>query len=160
MYYKYPLDYRQYDFNDILTFDIRPEQQELYLGDHNSVLRKNYSWAIVNATDARTYGYITPDGFKISFMCGYHMNNEFNADVFFVFHKDFQEMFAAQPRAYSKIFKDLVDFAKVPRLQTFVLGNFAKSQRLIEWMGFKKEGLLRKYTYKGDDVILYSYIRE
>lgn len=160
MYYKYPIDYRDYDFNDILTFDIRPEQEELNLGDFNSLARKNYSWAVVNATDARTYGFITPDGFRLAFICGYQQHNLYNADVFFLFHRDFPEMFAAQPKGFMKAFQGLKDFMDVPRMQTFILDNFTKSKKLIEFMGFKREGLIRKYTYKGDDVVLYSLIKE
>lgn len=60
--------------------------------------------------------------------------------------------------ALSRVFQDL---AEVLRLQAFVGVDNQASQRVLEKAGFRREGLLRKYTYlKGElkDLYLYSFL--
>lgn len=60
--------------------------------------------------------------------------------------------------ALSRVFRDL---AEVLRLQAFVGVDNQASQRVLEKAGFRREGLLRKYTYlKGElkDLYLYSFL--
>lgn len=152
--------FRPYNFNDILFFNIRPEQDEVNIGDYNSQQRKNYSWRVMNATEARTYGFETDSGFIPVFICGYDKLNNYNADIFFVFDSDIKNNFRKAPRAILQAMKDLIEYANMERLQTFVVNDFEDGKRFIEYMGFKPEGVLKKYTYLGKDVCLYSYLRE
>jgi len=42
------------------------------------------------------------------------------------------------------------------RLHAYVDTDFDKGRRFIEFLGFEKEGLLRKYSYYGKDQFIYS----
>ncbi|XWS68376.1 hypothetical protein CRYUN_Cryun04dG0084700 [Craigia yunnanensis] len=60
--------------------------------------------------------------------------------------------------AMSQIF---VDFPNVVRLEAFVDVDNKGSQRVVEKVGFEKEGMLRKYAYlrgKLRDLFLYSFL--
>uniref|UniRef100_A0A2P2N4Q5 N-acetyltransferase domain-containing protein n=1 Tax=Rhizophora mucronata TaxID=61149 RepID=A0A2P2N4Q5_RHIMU len=60
--------------------------------------------------------------------------------------------------AVSSVFKDLDDLV---RLQAFVIIENKGSQRVLEKVGFLKEGLLRKYGYnkgKIEDLFIYSFL--
>ncbi|GKA60888.1 acyl-CoA N-acyltransferases superfamily protein [Tanacetum coccineum] len=57
----------------------------------------------------------------------------------------------------------LTDFPDIVRLQAFTDVENIGSQRVLEKAGFKKEGLLRKYTLlKGciKDTLVYSFLSE
>ncbi|CAN6575535.1 unnamed protein product [Malus baccata var. baccata] len=60
--------------------------------------------------------------------------------------------------ALSQVFKDYPDLV---RLQSFVAVENKASQRVLEKVGFQREGVLRKYLYlKGDikDMVVYSFL--
>ncbi|KAM2895428.1 hypothetical protein FF1_010534 [Malus domestica] len=60
--------------------------------------------------------------------------------------------------ALSQVFKDYPDLV---RLQSFVAVENKASQRILEKVGFQREGVLRKYLYlKGDikDMVVYSFL--
>ncbi|KAM2984661.1 hypothetical protein FF2_010432 [Malus domestica] len=60
--------------------------------------------------------------------------------------------------ALSQVFKDYPDLV---RLQSFVAVENKVSQRVLEKVGFQREGVLRKYLYlKGDikDMVVYSFL--
>ncbi|KAM1111331.1 hypothetical protein TB1_009911 [Malus domestica] len=60
--------------------------------------------------------------------------------------------------ALSQLFKDYPDLV---RLQSFVAVENKASQRILEKVGFQREGVLRKYLYlKGDikDMVVYRFL--
>lgn len=60
--------------------------------------------------------------------------------------------------AVSQVFKDLPDLL---RLQAFTALENKASQRVLEKVGFQREGVLRKYTYlKGNvkDLVIFSFL--
>lgn len=60
--------------------------------------------------------------------------------------------------AIPQVFKD---FPEVLRLQAYASAENIASQRVLEKVGFQKEGLLRKYSYlKGNlqDLVVYSFL--
>lgn len=59
------------------------------------------------------------------------------------------------------IFEGFREFPDLVRLQTFVQVENKASQKVLEKLGFQKEGVLRKYGFnRGEikDVILYSLL--
>jgi len=58
-----------------------------------------------------------------------------------------------------KIFKEIIFNLQLERVQTFVDSENMASINLVERLGFKKEGLMRKYI-GGRDFIRYAWVKE
>lgn len=61
---------------------------------------------------------------------------------------------------YTKLYLDrIIDRYKLHRVQSSVMVDYCAGHRFLERMGFKKEGLMRKYDWQGKDYYLYARIR-
>lgn len=59
-----------------------------------------------------------------------------------------------------KHLEDMTDKFAFTRVQATAKADFPKAQRFLEFLGFEREGLLRKYGVDGSDHILYAKIKE
>lgn len=80
------------------------------------------------------------------------------AECWTLMSKDFDEhgMFAARS------IKGFLDWVQpfYHRFQMSVKEDFPEAQKFAEFLGFKKEGLMRKFDTEGNDYWLYSRIKE
>lgn len=56
--------------------------------------------------------------------------------------------------------EELIENNKLTRIQSWVRVDFAKAHKMMKHLGFKAEGVARKYTPDGADCILFGLIRE
>lgn len=67
---------------------------------------------------------------------------------------------AKHMRALTRFSADVFARAPFVRIQAHVVPTFPPAIRWIELLGFSREGLLRKFTPSGQDMLLYSRIKE
>jgi len=61
---------------------------------------------------------------------------------------------------YTELYLDkIIDRYKLWRVQSSVMADYYAGHRFLERMGFKKEGLMRKYDWQGKDYYLYARIK-
>lgn len=57
-------------------------------------------------------------------------------------------------------FLHLIDTCSLHRIEANVLVEYDRSMAMLEHMGFKIEGLMRKYDAEGNDYFLYSWVKD
>lgn len=103
--------------------------------------------------DNRSIGYV-----RVQPLSGY---DRCRAEIGYVLAAKYWGQGIATKASKIAIFEALEKFPDVVRIEGFVEADNKASQRVLEKLGFLKEGLLRKYTYnKGEikDLVLYSLI--
>jgi RimJ/RimL family protein N-acetyltransferase len=63
-------------------------------------------------------------------------------------------------RTLLRKFDELIDEYQFKRIQALVPPGFTEGQRFIEWLGFEKEGTLRKFSHENEDMIMFAKIIE
>lgn len=76
------------------------------------------------------------------------------------FDKDFHECALKDKVVVTKRIKKAVRSVGYQRVQATVLESFEMGCRFLESLGMEEEGLLRKYSYFGQNHKVYSYIGE
>lgn len=61
-------------------------------------------------------------------------------------------------RQLRRMFDDVMWHRKIYRAQANVHHKFEKAIRLAEWLGFKNEGLMRRFGVEGDDYFRFAKV--
>lgn len=97
---------------------------------------------------------------KIMGSAGLVIIDDKKAEAWLMFSMRFYKHKTLALRILIKEFKKLIAEHKFTRVQAVVPTTFFKGQRFVEWLGFQKEGVLRKYGPENEDMIMYSKISE
>ena len=73
-----------------------------------------------------------------------------------LFYTHWRECFKIFKRRLSETIKDF----KLVRVQTLVFPDYPDAARLVEHLGFKEEGLLRKYGPNHEDLFMYARLAD
>lgn len=82
------------------------------------------------------------------------------AEGWLVVDKDFKKSFNKAPKLMIKSIREYFRSLPYTRIQTVVRSDFPEGHRFIKILGFKHEGIMRKYGMDGYDYHRYSIINE
>ncbi len=81
------------------------------------------------------------------------------ADATILVSEDFKSKFKTFGKTFIKEFKAHINSAPFDRIQALCYNGYKDGARLLEFLGFDKEGLMRKAGFNKEDMVLYSRIK-
>ena len=110
------------------------------------------------------WGITLKDSGEVIGSCGFlnRLSKHHRADVGYELSKDFWGKGIAS-EALEAVVRYGFQHFQLERIQALIEPNNLPSQKLVEKIGFKREGLLRHYEFtcgKFDDLIMYSILKE
>lgn len=79
---------------------------------------------------------------------------------YFLFSDKASELFKHHGRDVIKGTREYIENSPYTRVETPCPKDFVEAQKFLRVIGFKQEGLMRKYGPQEEDMYLYSWIRE
>jgi len=145
------LSVRSYEVNDYLDIELMDYEREYRKGQPVDV------WAVVNKTSGPAFTVVDPEG-RIVFICGVHDVWGRVGEIWAVF----SPLAKVYPHTWqvAKLLLE-VEFENYDRLHAPLdAKQCPEAIRFDERLGFKPEGLMRKFGPHGEDMIMYALVRE
>lgn len=116
------------------------------------------------AVDKRPLWVLGPPESPVAYFALHDFQAEHDlANVEFVFFAGYPAPGSKEARAFWKFFRKCLADYGLTRIQSFVLPSSADKIRLIESLGFRKEGVLREHFFhdgKLHDIVAYAWMAE
>jgi RimJ/RimL family protein N-acetyltransferase len=100
---------------------------------------------------------LTGDCGEIVACCGVQPIFPHSGEAWVVFSEPGRSYVAA-PGACRRVLEDIVSTYRFSRVQASVRADNERDIRFVEWLGFSREGLLRRYGPEGADYLMYARI--
>ncbi|MFC5602469.1 GNAT family N-acetyltransferase [Sporosarcina koreensis] len=119
--------------------------------------------SLFNENRGVRWGITIKEDNKVIGSCAFHnmVSEHFRTDISFVLSKDFWGRGIAQ-EALKAVIKYGFEYLNINRIEAVIEPSNVPSQKLVERLGFSKEGVLRSYEYfdgKFDDLYMFSLLK-
>ncbi|OIK14911.1 GNAT family N-acetyltransferase [Bacillus sp. MUM 13] len=156
------------DKNDMFEYLSDPRVMQYYGMEpftESKSIQSEIDWysSIFSEKSGVRWGICLKDDGKMIGSCGFHNreSKHFRAEIGYELHHDYWGKGIAKEALTAILLYGFTEL-KLMRIQAFIEPANDSSRSLVKKLGFKEEGLLRKYEYtvgKFDDLYIYSLLK-
>jgi hypothetical protein len=119
---------------------------------------KEFARAELGVASSNKLAFTVFAGDKIISICGVILFWDGVGEAFTIMCEDIKKYGLSLYKAYKVNINTIFKALKLRRLQATVAVELDEGVRFIERLGFKREGIMRKWTPDGKDVYMYSLV--